>query len=99
MYDLQAYGLGGIAPPGWPKFTGGWSVSTPAVGSVSASSATGKLQVAMPTREGNLFVWQTQAPLCGSQEWPKYQHDLWNSGDFATDAKRPGVVGNATLAG
>jgi hypothetical protein len=96
MYDLRAYGLGGIAPPSWPKFTGGWSVMTPAVGDFDGD---GKMEVALATREGNLFVWRTAGDACQTQEWPKYQHDLHNSGDARTDATPPGVLKNATLDG
>jgi hypothetical protein len=96
MYDLRAYGLGGIAPTGWPKFTGGWSVMTPAVGDFDGD---GKVDVALATREGNLFVWRANGDACQTQEWPKYQHDLHNSGDARTDATPPGVLKNVTLAG
>jgi hypothetical protein len=88
MYDLRAYGLGGVAPPGWPKFTGGWSVMTPAVGDFDGD---GKLEVALATREGNLFVWHTNGDACQAPQWPKYQHDLRNSGDARTDATPPAV--------
>jgi hypothetical protein len=81
MYDVRAYGLGGGSPAGWPKFTGGWSVVTPAVGRFGKTS---ELAVALVTREGNLFVWRTRAPACSAREWPKYQHDLLNSGNYAT---------------
>ena len=94
VYDLRAYGLGGGVPAAWPKFTGGWSVTTPAVGDLYGD---GGLEVAMPTREGNLFVWHTQGHACGDLEWPKYQHDLHNSGDYATDASPPGTIRNAKL--
>jgi hypothetical protein len=80
MYDVRAYGLGGGSPVGWPKFTGGWSVVTPAVGRFGKTS---ELAVALITREGNLFVWRTTAPACSAREWPKYQHDLLNSGNYA----------------
>ena len=96
MYDLRAYGLGGVSPPGWPKFTGGWSVSTPAVGDFTGD---GKVDVALVTREGNLFVWRTNGSACQTPEWPKYQHDLHNSGDMATDATPPGVLHNVRLDG
>ncbi len=96
MYDLRAYGLGGVAPLGWPKFTGGWSVQTPAVGDFDGD---GKVEVALATREGNLFVWHTRGDACQTMEWPKYQHDLHNSGDFATDATPPGVLGNVSFDG
>ena len=65
MYDLRAYGLGGSVAPGWPKFTGGWSVTTPAVGDFYGD---GGLELAMPTREGNLFMWRTQGQACGDLE-------------------------------
>jgi hypothetical protein len=94
VYDLRAYGLGGAVPTRWPKFTGGWSVTTPAVGDFYGD---GGLEVAMPTREGNLFVWNTQGHACGDLEWPKYQHDLHNSGDYATDASPPGPARSSRL--
>jgi hypothetical protein len=96
MYDLRAYGLGGIAPPSWPKFTGGWSVMTPAVGDFDGD---GKVEVALATREGNLFVWRTKGDACQTAQWPKYQHDLRNSGDARTDANPPGVLKNVKLDG
>ncbi|MBV9284274.1 MAG: hypothetical protein JO176_06645, partial [Acidimicrobiia bacterium] len=96
MYDLRAYGLGGLAPPGWPKFTGGWSVSTPAVGDFDND---GKVEVALATREGELFVWHTNGAACQTPEWPKFQHDLHNSGDARTDATPPGVLKDVRLDG
>src|SRR5436309_13968886 len=56
MYDLRAYSLGGLAPPTWPKFTGGWSVMTPGVGHLDGD---GQGEVAPATREGNLSRWPT----------------------------------------
>jgi hypothetical protein len=90
MYDVRAYGLGGTVPSGWPKFTGGWSVVTPATGDFNGD---GKLDLALITRAGELFVWKTDGLACGVREWPKYQHDLHNSGNYATDAEPPAVVG------
>jgi len=89
MYDLRAYGLGASVPAGWPKFTGGWSVVTPAVGDFGGD---GHLDIALITREGNLFVWRTAGAACQPAEWPKFQHDLRNSGNYATDGSPPGVV-------
>jgi hypothetical protein len=96
MYDLRAYSALGQVPSGWPKFTGGWSVVTPAVGDIDGD---GKLDVAGVTREGNLFVWKTAGDACQPAEWPKYQHDLHNTGDYRTDARPPGVVRDAKLDG
>jgi hypothetical protein len=91
MYDLRAYGLGGTVPATWPKFTGGWSVSTPAVGEFAGGQA-----VATVTREGNLFVWRSGGAPCAAPEWPKYQHDLHNSGSYGTDATPPSAVSGAS---
>jgi hypothetical protein len=96
MYDLRAYGAGGQAPSGWPKFTGGWSVVTPAVGDIDGD---GKLDVAAVTREGNLFVWRSAGNACQKAEWPKYQHDLRNTGDYRTDARPPGAIAEPELDG
>ena len=83
MYDLRAYGLGGSVPAGFPKFTGGWMVDTPATGDLNGD---GKLDVAVLTREGYLYVWSTPGPACQAPQWPKYQHDLWNTGDSGSPA-------------
>src|SRR5437763_7549968 len=69
---------------------------TPAVGDFDGD---GKVDVALATREGNLFVWHAAGDACQTPEWPKYQHDLFNSGFASTDANPPGVVRNATLSG
>jgi len=96
MYDLRAYGPLGLAAPGWPRFTGGWTVTTPAVGDLDGD---GLADVASPTREGNLFVWRTPADACAATiEWPKYQHDLRNTGTHGADGRAPGVVGPVVAA-
>jgi hypothetical protein len=96
VYDLRGYKLGGVAAHGFPKFTGGWVTQTPSVGDVLGN---GGLELAVPTREGNLLVWRTAGSACGDLEWPKYQHDLHNSGDYDTDAAPPGALGGARLVG
>jgi len=96
MYDVRGYQAGGLVTSGFPKFTGGWVTQTPSVGDALGD---GGLELAVPTREGNLFVWKTGGSACGDLEWPKYQHDLHNSGDYDTDATAPGVLRNARLSG
>jgi len=96
VYDVRGYQAGGVATSGFPKFTGGWVTQTPSVGDVLGD---GGLELAVPTREGNLFVWKTAGSVCGDLEWPKFQHDLHNSGDYDTDATPPGVLRDAKLTG
>ena len=96
VYDVRGYQAGGLPTTGFPKFTGGWVTQTPSVGDLLGD---GGLELAVPTREGNLFVWKTSGSVCGDLEWPKFQHDLHNSGDYDTDATPPGVLRDAQLTG
>ncbi|MEY2426255.1 MAG: hypothetical protein QOI61_1827, partial [Actinomycetota bacterium] len=88
MYDLQGYGEGGLAAAAFPKFTGGWSVASAGAGDMDGD---GKLELALGTREGNLFVWRTAGAACQQKEWPKNGHDLRNTGAYGVDADRPGT--------
>jgi hypothetical protein len=87
--DLRAVTPAGLDLPGWSKNTGGWSVSTAAVGTVGTDQ---HQKVASLTREGTVFLWQTAAPACAGASWPKYKHDIWNSGEFETQAGRPATI-------
>lgn len=58
-YLLHAFrGIGGEAE-GFPKFTGGWIFSPPAVGDMDGD---GRLDLVTVTREGYLFAWGLNAP-------------------------------------
>ncbi len=57
-YLVRAYTGEGRTPQGWPKFTGGWVIGTPAAGDVDGD---GRIEVVVVTREGRLFVWDTPA--------------------------------------
>jgi hypothetical protein len=59
-YIFHAFDVQGREPLGWPKFTGGWITSAPAVGDLLDD---GRLYVAGTTREGNLYVWRTQGRM------------------------------------
>ena len=69
---------------------------TPAVGDLDGD---GLLELAYATREGNLFVWRTPGQACAGQEWPKYQHDLRNTGTYGVDARPPSRILNLTGPG
>ncbi|MEY2570607.1 MAG: hypothetical protein QOE63_957, partial [Acidimicrobiaceae bacterium] len=91
MYDVRAYGLGGLEPAGWPKQTSGWSVATPGLGDIDGD---GTLEVVVPDRDGRLFVWHTAGSACQQVEWPQRGHDPTNSSNYQVDGQRPGVIGN-----
>jgi hypothetical protein len=80
-YDLRAYNALGQEAPGFPKFTGGWVVNSPAFG------PWGTLRddvLAVGTREGWLYAWTTPTPACAAiGPWPKEHHDLWNTGNLS----------------
>src|SRR5437879_4308502 len=77
-----------VSPP-----TGRRSRPWAAASSVADCNGGGKMELALMTRAGQLFVWKTDGAACQTREWPKYQHDLHNSGNYATDAEPPSVVG------
>ena len=66
-----------------PKFTGHWLAASAAVGDVDGD---GKLEVVINSREGMLFVWDTDGPVKvggrSALQWPKFHHDLRNSGNY-----------------
>ena len=100
--DLHAFdgvtgdepGMRTLAPDGWPKFTGGWTVTPPAVGDFDDD---GSRDVGHVIREGRLFVWRGNgADVCDAATWPDYGHDAWNSNNVHTDAIRPRVITDLT---
>ena len=93
VYDLHAFNINGAEPCGWPKFTGGWTVTTPAVGDIDGD---GRLEVVGITREGYLFIWRTVAGECSAMPWRKRGHDEWNTNNYATDARPPAAVAPRT---
>jgi hypothetical protein len=93
LYQLHAYGPSGGEPDGWPKFTGGWIQSTPAVGDADGD---GRLDVSAVTREGWSFLWRTSVPACNdsNEEWWTFHHDEHNTANYSTDARPPGSPTN-----
>jgi hypothetical protein len=86
VYDVHAVDINGAEAAGWPKFTNGWMVQSPAVGDVDGD---GLLEVIGSTREGRLFVWNTSGGECGFIPWRRWHHDEWGTGNYHTDARPP----------
>jgi hypothetical protein len=78
---VQAYTSSGAMAPGFPKWTTGWDVFSPAAGDVLSS---GSVDLLTTTREGYLFGWATPGRASANTEWWRAQHDEWNSGNYGT---------------
>jgi hypothetical protein len=92
--DLHAFSAnGGEASSAWPKLTADWTVANPALGAFGAleTDKGAKKSVVGVTRAGTVFVWTTTAAACSPSSWPRFHHDVANSGDFDRDAVAPGA--------
>lgn len=78
-YYLHAWDACGREPEGWPKFVGGWVASSVATGDIDGD---GSLEVVVPTRNGYMYAFDSQGPADGAIEWPEYQHDNHNTGNY-----------------
>jgi subtilisin family serine protease len=79
----------GAEPTGFPVFTGGYITSTPTVGQLSA---TARVAVASVTRDGYLFLTETNGDPAGNDQWWHFHHDERNSGLFGLDSRPPATV-------
>jgi len=92
-YLVHAIDHRGKEPDGWPKFTGHWIAASAAVGDVDGD---GLLEVVVPTREGSLYVWDTNGPVqVGGRpavQWGKFHHDLRNTGNYHAPIDDPAAA-------
>jgi hypothetical protein len=67
-------------------------VTTPLIGSFGTldTDAAARKVVVGATRNGSVMAYGTQAPACSPGSWPRFHHDLANSGDYTRDAVNPG---------
>src|SRR5262245_39256948 len=75
-YLVHAVDAAGNEPRGWPKFTGGWIIASPAFGQLGSRRA-----VAVATREGDLWVWRARGKR-RAWFWTGAHHDARNTGFF-----------------
>ncbi len=85
--NVAAFLPDGRPVPGWPKFTGGWTLFTPAVGDLDGN---GHVEVVDVTREGYLFVWNTPGKASAIEAWSWNEND-WHTGRYG-DQTRPPLV-------
>jgi len=76
-------GSTGQPVPGFPKWTGGFSLFTPAVSDIDCD---GRLEVALMTREGNLHVFRTDGLASAARQAWHWHQDNRNSGHWGSDA-------------
>ena len=76
-YLVHAVDTTGQEARGWPKFTGGWTIASPAIGQLGHRRV-----VAVTTREGDLWVWRIRGKR-PAWFWPRARHDTRNTGLFA----------------
>jgi hypothetical protein len=99
--DLNAFGENGQPIAGWPKFTTDWTIATPAIGAfgVRETDPGAHKIVVGATRSGYVLGYGTPAPACSSSPWPRFHHDLANSGDYTRDASPPGTPSAVSRTG
>lgn len=84
-YQVDAIRADGSQPPGWPRWSHGWVVATPAIGDLDRD---GRLDVVVGTREGWLSAWRAAGPtraLDGTNPlvWPEYHRGGHNNASLA----------------
>jgi MYXO-CTERM domain-containing protein len=78
-YFVHAFNGCGVEPASFPKFTGQWVISTAAVGDVDGDH---KLELAVSSRDGWLYLWHTEGRDDGVIEWESFHHDAQNTGNY-----------------
>jgi hypothetical protein len=84
-YFVWATAPDGSQAEGFPKWTQGWHITTPAVGDLNGD---GLIDVVASTREGWLYAWAAKGPVGGPAEakvpaiqWESFHRDDQNTGN------------------
>jgi hypothetical protein len=94
---LQAWdGTTGQPVPGWPKWTGGWSLGTPATGDLLGN---GTNTVVVGLREGWLHAYTTAGLASANNDaWHWHQNER-NTGHYGDDTRPPSMPGSLHFSG
>lgn len=90
---MHAFTALGTPVAGFPKFTTGWTLFSPAAGDLGD----GTTSLVATTREGYVMVWRTEGRP--TAEWWSYHHDERRTGRYGADTLPPGPLGEARLEG
>lgn len=82
-YFVHAFNYKGEEPEGWPKQTGGWIIASVAVGDFDGDQL---FEVAVTTRSGWLFAWETPGKVQSLFEWNGYGGSPHNTNNYELGA-------------
>ena len=85
---IDAYMPGGSLAPGFPLFTGGWTLYSPSSGDLLSN---GQLDIVATTREGYVMAWSTAGNPATNNQWWHWHHDEYNSGLYGLHTRPPGA--------
>lgn len=91
-YTVHAFRKDRSEPEGFPLFTGGFALGTPALGDMDGD---GKLDMTLLTRDGYLFAWKLNGPV-ESIQWAGFKHDNAGTGNIRLSEKDPAVQEDCT---
>jgi hypothetical protein len=89
LYLVHAFGSNGMDKTGFPKLSAGWVMTTPAVDDIDND---GLNELAVVTREGWIFVWDTDGKYSEKPSWPTYGHDNMTTSNLKYDGIAPAAV-------